>query len=119
MHIEKRYEILITTILNIVRKTKDTFKARLDLKDLGIKKELQFRVDGHSCQMPHARYTMSKEQKKTFCDFLWEVNFLDGFASNISRCLNAEGTKVQGLKQHDYHILLPRILLAAMRGFLD
>ncbi|KAG8061269.1 hypothetical protein GUJ93_ZPchr0003g17402 [Zizania palustris] len=106
MHIDKNIcESQISTILNIPEKTKDTIKARLDLKDLGMKKELQFRDDGDSCQMPHARYTLSKEQKNIFCDFLWDVKFPDGFASNISRCLNADGTKVQGLKTHDCHIL--------------
>jgi hypothetical protein len=120
MHIEKNIcEHLMATILNIPGKTKDTIKSRLDLKDLGFKKELQFRETRDSCQMPHAQYTLSKEQKKAFCDFLWEVKFTDGFASNISRCLNADGTKVQGLKTHDCHILLQRILPAAMRGFLD
>ena len=48
-----------------------------------------------------------------------EVKFPDGFASNISRCINAEGTKVQGLKTHDCHILMQRILPAALRGFVD
>ncbi|XP_039778099.1 uncharacterized protein LOC120645374 [Panicum virgatum] len=120
MHIEKNIcEALIGTILNILGKTKDIAKARLDLKDLGIKKELQFRDDGESCEMPHARYTLSTRNKKAFCDFLRKVKFPDGFASNISRCVNAEGTKVQGLKTHDCHILLQRILPAAMRGFLD
>jgi hypothetical protein len=120
MHIEKNIcERLMVTILNIPRKTKDTIKARLDLKDLGIKKELQFRETGDSCQMPHTQYTLSKEQKKAFCDFLREVKFSDGFTSNISRCLNADGTKVQGLKTHVCHILFQRILLAVMRGFLD
>ena len=33
--------------------------------------------------------------------------------------MNAEGTKVQGLKTHDCHILLQRILPVAMRGFLE
>jgi hypothetical protein len=107
MHIEKNiWESLMVTILNIPGKTMDTIKARLDLKDLGIKKELQSRETGDSWQMPHARYTLSKEQKKAFCDFLQEIKFLDGFASNISRCFNADGTKVHGLKTHDYHILL-------------
>jgi hypothetical protein len=69
--------------------------------------------------MAHARYTLSTEQKKAFCGFLREVKFSNGFASNISRCLNAEGTMVQGLKTHNCHILLQRILPAAMRGFLD
>jgi hypothetical protein len=107
MHIEKNIcERLIVTILNIPRKTNDTIKVCLDLKDLGIKKVLQFRETKDSCQMPHAQYTLSKEQKKAFCDFLREVKFPDGFASNISRCLNADGTKVQGLKTHECHILL-------------
>ena len=117
MHIEKNIcEALIGTILNIVGKTKDTIKARLDLEDLGIKEELQFREDG---EMPSARYTLSTKQKEAFCKFLQELKFPDGFASNISRCVNAKGTKVQGLKTHDCHILLQRILPAAMRGILD
>jgi hypothetical protein len=120
MHIEKNIcECLIATILNVPRKTNDTVKARLDLKDLRIKKDLQFRDTGDSCQMSYARCTLSKEQKNAFCDVLWEVKFSDGFSSNISSCLNADGTKVQGLKTHDCHILLQRILPAAMRGFLD
>ena len=49
MHIEKNIcKNLIGIILNIKGKTKDTIKARLGLKDLGIKKELQFRKDGDS-----------------------------------------------------------------------
>jgi hypothetical protein len=51
MHIEKNIcENLIETILNINGKTKDMLKARLDLKDLGIKKKIQFRDDGYSCE---------------------------------------------------------------------
>jgi hypothetical protein len=120
MHIEKNIcQSLMMTILNIPRKTNDIIKARLDLKDLGIKNEMQFRETGDSCQMSHARYTLSKEQKKAFCDFLREVKFSDGFASNISRCLNANRTKVQGLKIDDCHILLQRILSTPMRGFLE
>jgi len=120
MHIEKNIlENLIWTILKIASKTKDTLKARLDLAYLGIKKELHIRKDGDSCEMPNARYTLSNKQKMAFCNFLREVKFPDGFASNITRCVNAEGTSVQGLKTHDCHILLQRILLVAMRGFLD
>jgi len=120
MHIEKNIcESLISTILNILGKTKDTVNARLDLSDLGIKDELQFREEGNCSEMPHARYTLSKEHKIAFCKFLGEVKFPDGYASNISRCINADGTKVQGLKTHDCHILLQTILPAALRGFVD
>jgi hypothetical protein len=55
MHIEKNIcQSLMMTILNIHRKTNDIIKARLDLKDLGIKNEMQFRETGDSCQMSHA-----------------------------------------------------------------
>jgi hypothetical protein len=71
MHIEKNIcEALIATILNINGKTKDTAKARLDLADLGIKEELQFKEDGDSCEMPSARYALTDDQKKAFCKFL-------------------------------------------------
>jgi hypothetical protein len=46
---------------------------------------LQCREDGDSCVMPNARYTLSKEKRKAFCDFLSKIIFPDGFASNISR----------------------------------
>jgi hypothetical protein len=55
MHIEKNIcENLIGTILSIPGKTKDTVKARLDLKDLGVKKELHLIDEGNSYRMPHA-----------------------------------------------------------------
>jgi len=69
--------------------------------------------------MPKARYTLFKEQTVAFCNFLQEVKFPDGYASNISRCVNTNGSKVQGLKPHDCHVLLQRILSAALRGFID
>lgn len=119
-HIEKNIcENLIGTILNIPGKTKDTAKSQLDLKDLGIKSELQLREEGSSCRMPHARYTLSKQQKVAFFDFLRDVEFPDGYASNITRCLSTDGTKLQGLKTHDCHIILQRLLAAGMTGLLD
>ena len=56
MHIEKNIcENLIWTILNLEGKTKDTLNARIDLKDLNIKEELQFRNEGDAYVMPRAR----------------------------------------------------------------
>jgi len=93
--------------LNIEGKTKDTFKARLDLQDLKIKKELhlQKRPD-RSFMMPPTSYTLSKEERNEFCEFLQSVKFPDGYASNISRCVNISDGKLSGLKSHDCHVLL-------------
>ena len=46
------------------------------------------------------------------------VKFSDGYASNISRCVNMEGGTMHGLKTHDCHILLQRILPASLRGLV-
>jgi hypothetical protein len=99
--------------------SKDNIKARLDLGDLNIKPELQLKENGDSYDMPKARYTLSKVKKIEFCNFLKEAKFPDSYAANIERCVTAEGNKVQGLKTHDCHILLQRILPAGMRGLLD
>ncbi|CAN1782145.1 hypothetical protein LINPERHAP1_LOCUS15680 [Linum perenne] len=91
MHIEKNMcDNIIGTLLDAPGKTKDTIKARQDLEMMGIRKELHLvrREDGRY-EMPHACYTMTKEERKLFCQFLKEVKFPDGYASNISRCSNA------------------------------
>ncbi|KAL0313049.1 UNVERIFIED_CONTAM: hypothetical protein Sradi_5704200, partial [Sesamum radiatum] len=68
--------------------------------------------------MPQASYTLSHDQKKTFCDFLSSVKFPKGFASNISRCVKEKDLMISGLKNHDYHVLLQRLLPLAIRVYL-
>lgn len=120
MHIEKNIcENLLGTLLGIHGKSKDNVNARLDLADLNIKPELQLQPNGDDYHMPEARYTLSREKKIKFCKFLKETKFPDSYAANIERCITAEGTSLHGLKTHDCHILLQRILPAGMRGILD
>ncbi|KAL3358884.1 hypothetical protein AABB24_015793 [Solanum stoloniferum] len=118
MHIEKNIcESILGTLLNIDRKTKDTEKAREDLKDMNIRKELWLQHDDSSYTMPSACYNMSEKEKRKFGEFLKCVKFPDGYASNISRCVSADGVKLAKLKSHDYHVLLQRLLPIAIRGF--
>ncbi|KAL0324726.1 UNVERIFIED_CONTAM: hypothetical protein Scaly_2439700 [Sesamum calycinum] len=42
----------------------------------------------------------------------------DGFASNISRCVKEKELTISGLKSHDCHVLLQRLLPLATRGYL-
>ena len=62
---------------------------------------------------------MTKEQKIAFCEFIKAVRFPDGYASNLARCVSPDGCKLQGLKTHDCHILLQRMLPAGLRGIMD
>lgn len=120
MHIEKNIcENVLGTLLDIDGKTKDTYKARLDLEDMNIRKELHLIHVGDKYQMPHSCYTLSKMEQKAFCEFLKSVKFPDGYASNISRCANDADGKVLGLKSHDCHVLLQRLLPVGVRGYLQ
>ncbi|XP_071683555.1 uncharacterized protein [Lolium perenne] len=118
MHIEKNIcDNLIGTFMNIQGKTKDTVNSRLDLEDMGIRGDLHLQpVSADSFEMPQAWYIMSKQEKIAFCEFIKAVRFPDGYVSNISKCVAADKCKLQGLKTHDCHILLQRILPAGLRG---
>ncbi|XP_071931860.1 uncharacterized protein [Coffea arabica] len=117
MHILKNTcESLVATLLNIPDKTKDTNKARDDLLDMGIRHELHLHDDGTRKTKPPALYVMSSSERKGFCDFLSSIKFPDGYAANISKCV--KDGKLMGLKTHDYHVLLQRLIPAGIRGYL-
>ena len=122
MHIEKNIlHNLLCTSFKIEGKSKDTLNSRLDLEDMGIRQELHLRPinGGESFEMPEAWYTMSKEEKKALCEFIKGVRFPDGYAANLAKCVSPDGCKLQGLKTHDCHILLQRILPAGLHGIMD
>jgi len=121
MHVEKNIcENILGTLFNIEGKTKDTLKARQDLEDMKIRKELHLKKrDDGSYIVPPACYTLSKEEKHKFCEFLKSVKFPDNYASNISRCANVSDGKISGLKSHNCHVLLQRLLPCGIRGCLS
>ena len=107
MHIEKNIcDYILATFLGLVGKSKDNINARLDLEDMGIRKNLHLKRDGEEYSVPHAPYMMKKDQKFAFCDFIRSVKFPDGYASNLATHITADGCNLQGLKTHDCHILL-------------
>ncbi|XP_057771556.1 uncharacterized protein LOC130992829 [Salvia miltiorrhiza] len=119
MHIEKNVcDNIIGTLLNDPYKSKDTPNARLDLQDLNIRKELWLRKRNEKFVKPHANYTLSKVECVKFCDFIKSIRLPDGYASNISRCVMSSNT-LGGMKTHDCHVLLQKILPAAILPFLE
>ncbi|XP_073036927.1 uncharacterized protein [Primulina eburnea] len=117
MHIEKNVcESICGTLLNIEGKTKDNIKSRLDLQEIGIRSALHPIEKGSSrVYMPPACYSMGKNEKGTFCKALKKVKVPDGYASNISQCVQMKPTKLIGLKRHDNHILMQQLLSVALR----
>ncbi|RVX01357.1 hypothetical protein CK203_031234 [Vitis vinifera] len=120
MHVEKNVcDSVVGTLLNIVGKTKDTNKARLDLADMNIRKELHLQIQGNKLVKPHACYTLTVEVRKEFCKFLKSVKFPDGYAANLSRNVSINDGKISGLKSHDCHVLLQKLLPIAIRPYFN
>ena len=90
MHIEKNVcDNLLGTLLNLDGKTKDNMKARLDLKELGIRSELHpIMLANDRNYLPPASYTMSAQEKDNFLIVLRNIKVPDGYASNISKCVH-------------------------------
>jgi hypothetical protein len=63
-------------------------------------------------------YSLGPHQKKILCNFLQGVKMPDGYAATIRRCVDVNGCKVSGLKSHDYHIILRKLLPFVVREIL-
>ena len=83
---------------------------------LGIRQDLQVQDEGKPRDMAPAVYVLDKVKRKEFCEVLSHVRFPHGFASNPESRVSADGDKVQGLKTHDCHVLLQRVLPVILRG---
>ena len=90
------------TLLGIQGKTKDTSQSHLDPKDLKLWGKLHPIEDRAKVYIPPACFTLSKKEKEEFFGLLASVKVLDGYASNIIRCII--DVKIYHLKSHD-HIL--------------
>ncbi|XP_016170778.1 uncharacterized protein LOC107613333 [Arachis ipaensis] len=116
MHIEKNIcDNVVFTILNDSVKSKDNLKARKDLQSMGIRSELWPDEGG---KYSSAIFTMSNPQKDVFLKTLQNVVFLDGYSSNIARCVDIRQRKLYELKSHDCHILMEQLLPILVKNAL-
>ena len=119
MHIEKNVcESIYGTLLNIPGKTKDGVNARLDLQEMGLRKDLAPKQQGNRTFLPPACYTLSKQEKKLFCKCLADLKVPDGYSSNFRNLVSMEDLKMLGLKSHDCHTLMQQLLPLAIRAIL-
>jgi hypothetical protein len=45
--------------------------------------------------------------------------FFDGYTAELKRCVNVKAGKIRGLKSHDYHIVMERLLTVMLCGYFD
>ncbi|CAL2228558.1 unnamed protein product [Prunus armeniaca] len=74
--------------------------------------------DNDKARRDLAFFSMKPNDKKEFLKFVSSVKFPDGYASNIARCVNVDGGKFTGLKSHDCHMFMQRLLPVGIRHLL-
>ncbi|XP_068472457.1 uncharacterized protein [Phaseolus vulgaris] len=119
MHVEKNVcDSIIGTLIDIQGKTKDGVNARLDMVEMGIREQLAPQSHGKRTYLPPACHTLSKQEKKSFCEFLQGVKVPLGYSSNFKRLVSMKDLRLIGLKSHDCHVLMQQILPVAIRNIL-
>ncbi|KAL1226345.1 hypothetical protein V5N11_030517 [Cardamine amara subsp. amara] len=118
MHVEKNFfENIMNTVLNVKGKTKDNIKSRLDLADICDMAFLEVQPDGKYIFPP---YGLQGDKKREFFDWIRDdVKFTDGYASNLRNCIDYGEGKFTGMKSHDCHVVMQRLLPFAFAQLLD
>ncbi|KAK1603116.1 hypothetical protein QYE76_059160 [Lolium multiflorum] len=115
-------ESVFHTCLNIPGKSKDNVKARVDVEILCDREKLHMkRPIGRQKNWfkPHANFCLDSIQKKEAFRWLkYVVMFPDGYCLNMSKGVNLSTGKVTGLKSHDYHIWIQRLMPVMLRGYI-
>ncbi|XP_075079387.1 uncharacterized protein LOC107773825 isoform X1 [Nicotiana tabacum] len=115
MHIKKNFfENVFNTVLDVDGKTKDNPKSREDLKEFCRRPELHAVGD----EYPKACYTLDKKSKKVLCEWVETLKFPDGYVSNMGRCVDMKKHKLFGMKSHDCHVFMQRLVPIAFRELL-
>ncbi|GJY87967.1 hypothetical protein Tco_0502595 [Tanacetum coccineum] len=109
--------ILNTLLMN--DKSKDTAKARQDLQMLGIRSGLWLgQTKNRKCLKPQAAYSFTPENRKKFCQYIKGVKLPDGFGSCFKHKVTDNDTNITGLKSHDCHIMMQRLLPYGLQNYL-
>ena len=120
MHVKKNIcESLIDTLLQIKGKGKDHENTRAGLEEMGLRPELHVNDTDQGKFLAPSCITLSKKEKKEFCEFLHGVKVPSGYSSNIRRLVSMKELKmVGGMKTHDCHVMLMQMIAVGIRNML-
>ncbi|KAL0325300.1 UNVERIFIED_CONTAM: hypothetical protein Sradi_5099300 [Sesamum radiatum] len=121
MHIEKNVsDNIFNTVIDVKDKTKDNIKTRKDLELYCSRHEMHlFEGANGKVYKPKASYTLSKTQKKEVCSWAKSLKLPDGHSLSIARGVNEDECKFYGMKSHDCHVFMQRVLPIAFWDLLS
>jgi hypothetical protein len=108
-------ESILSTCMAFAYKKKDNHKARKDLAQLCNRSSLELKSSGRK---PCAPFCLKLKERKEVLIWLKNLKFPDGYATDFMRAMNLESEKLSGVKSHDYHIFMERLVHVMFHGYL-
>ena len=91
--------------MDVKDKMKDNLKTQADVKNICKHPQLELiEMSPENFLKLKASYTLTKEQLKDVCKWYKNLKFLDGYANNLTRCINFKDCRFYGLKSHKCHV---------------
>jgi hypothetical protein len=117
MHQERNMgESIISTCMGFPGKIKDNKKARQDLVELCNCPSLELKVNGGK---PRASFYFKPQHRKEVMRCMKGLKFHNGYAAGLRQSINMVIGKLIGLKSHDYHIIMERLLPVMFWGYFN
>jgi hypothetical protein len=101
---------------DITDKTKDNFKAQRDIAHVCNRPSLELDEKGGK---PRAPFCLKVKDEKEVMRWMKRLKFPDSYVAGLKRCVNVKTEKIHGLNSYDYHIIMKRLLLVMLCGYLD
>jgi hypothetical protein len=104
-------ESIISMCFDVTNFSKDNVNARKDLATPYNCSSLEPKRNANgNLKRPQAPYCLKPAERKEIFRWLKKLKFPDRYASNIKPVVNVCTAKLNGLKSHDYHIIIERLM---------
>ncbi|KAG7636059.1 Transposon En/Spm-like [Arabidopsis thaliana x Arabidopsis arenosa] len=118
MHTEKNFlDNIMNTLMSVKGKSKDNIMSRLDIEKFCSRPGLHIDSNGKA---PFPAYTLTEEAKQSLLQCVkHNIRFPDGYSSDLASCVDLDNGKFSGMKSHDCHVFMERLLPFIFAELLD
>jgi hypothetical protein len=105
---------------DVIGFSKNNVNVRKDLAALCNRPSIELKINAKgNLKRTHAPYYLRSTERKEIVRLLKKLKFSDRYASNIKRAVNVSTSKLNGLKSHDYHIIIERLISVMFCGYFN
>ena len=118
MHTKKNFlDNIMNTLMSVKGKSKDNIMARMDIERFCSRPDLH--IDSKR-KAPFPAYTLTNEAKMSLLQCVKHaIKFPDGYSTDLGSCVDMENEKLSGMKSHDCHVFMDRLLPFIFAELLD